>query len=96
MAQHLALHLVHHGAGLSVDLVTMQRHLRVVHAHEVGIEQRRQQIARSRRCRHVEQPCLSPIAAERAALVPILNDQIAGIAQLLLQIFKGKRHAVSI
>jgi hypothetical protein len=95
LAQYPILRKVDRGPGLGVDLVTMQRYLRVGHANQLRIEQRRQQITRSRRYRHVKQPGLSHIAAERAALVSIFDNQIAGIARLLVQIFKSQRHAVS-
>ena len=65
---------MHRGTLLGMDLATVQGHLRILHAHQLRVEQRRQQIARRRRYRHIEQPGLSHIAAERAALVPILND----------------------
>jgi hypothetical protein len=38
---------VHPSAGLCVDLVTVQRHLGIGHAHQLRVEQWRQQIARS-------------------------------------------------
>lgn len=84
-----ALQVLPRGAGLrlDLDLVTLQRHLAVCHLHELRVEQRRDGVPRRRWYRHVQQPRLADESTEPAALVPILNNEVARIAGRLSDLF---------
>lgn len=93
-----ALQVLPRGAGVRIDmdLVALQRHLTVRHLHQLRIEQRRKNISRRRRDRHIEQPRLADEATKPAALVPILNNEVAGVPGRFGDFFCGQRDAVPI
>lgn len=69
---------MHRGARHDVDLVTVKRHLGIGHAHQLRVEQWRQDVAGRGGYCHIEQPCLADETPEPAALVPILDNEVAG------------------
>lgn len=65
------------GAVAGADLVTLQRHLCCGHLDDVGLEQRRDDVGRDQVIRR-EQPSVANRPLERAALYPILHNEVAG------------------
>ena len=79
-----------------MDLIALQRHLAVRHLDQLRVEQWRQDVPRRRRDRHIEQPRVADEAPEPAALVPILDNEVAGMSGRFSYFFCGQRNAVPI
>lgn len=80
--------------GVSVDLIAVERHLAIGHAHELRVEQRRDDVAWGLRDGRIEQPRLADVATKRAALMPVSNDQVAGVARCISELLRGQHAAI--
>lgn len=79
-----------------MNLIALQRHLAARHLHQLRVEKWRQDVPRRCMYRHIEQPRLAHEAPEPAALVPILDNEVAGMTRRFGYFFCGQRDAIPI